>query len=104
MPRASKLSGSISSKIYSSRFYSLIDDSLKDEDNVAWVGKLRSAREIQDWTTVLQWVRVADRLLERDLFGRFSHHHQYTFEDFMSDWRNLRENSAISPDSPFAEL
>ena len=56
------------------------------------------------WTTILEWVRVPDRLLERDRFERQSGSDGYTFKDFVSDWKNLRECRIVSPNSPFAGL
>jgi len=93
----------ISNAIYSSRFCRIIDDSLKDEDNVAWVMRLPTV-EREAWTTILEWVRVPDRLLERDRFEPQAGSDGYAFKDFASDWRNLREHRIVSPNSPFAGL
>src|SRR3989449_1356202 len=99
--RASSHMQPISRRIHSSRFYTLLDDSLKDEDNVGWVMQL-SSREIKDWITILQWVRVPDRLLERDRFEGESG--DYGYANFVEDWRKLRRDRSVSPSSPFAEL
>ncbi len=56
------------------------------------------------WTTVLEWVRVPDRLLERDRFEEQSGSDGYTFKDFASEWRNLRKHHIVSSNSPFATL
>jgi phytoene/squalene synthetase len=58
------------------------DDSLKDEDNAGWLMSL-SLVVRREWLAVLAWMRTADRLCEAsDPRG---------FEQFMRDWRLLRQ-------------
>src|SRR3989344_7720219 len=93
----------ISDEILSTKFYDRTDDSLKDEDNVAWVMKLKE-EEIKEWVTVLKWVRVADRLLERDMLQKQNNENTYTFQNFLSDWRMLRTSQVVDKNSNFASL
>jgi len=93
----------ISDIIDSARYYSVTDDSLKDEDNVAWIMELQE-NEIKEWVKVLKWIRVADRLLERDVFQKSINNFSYTFKDFISDWNKLRATGEIDNNSLFASL
>ncbi len=102
----SKRTKIISDHLHSSRIYRDTDDSLKDEDNAAWIMKL-GKRERKDWITVLQWMRIADRLLERDLLQKPTVEMSedcYGFKNFMDDWQKLRLLGQMDGNSKFAFL
>ncbi|MBI2085210.1 MAG: hypothetical protein HYT71_01720 [Candidatus Aenigmarchaeota archaeon] len=90
----------ISDYLESSKFYTQTDDSLKDEDNAAWIMELPEY-EIKKWVSVLHWVRLADRLLEWDRLQMDKS--VLKFSKFLMNWKNLRigENFA---DSEHAKL
>ncbi len=93
----------VSDDIYSSEFSSTTDDSLKDEDNVAWVMQLPE-RVAKKWIAYLQFVRIPDRLLERDTFRKPKNNYSYTFSDFAQEWRQIRQNGKVNSKSPFVFL
>lgn len=91
----------IPSVIQSARHYEGTDDSLKDKDNLAWLAQF-DPDVVSDWLTVLEWVRVPDRLIEHDRFAsNGSPAHSFTM--FRNDWERLRSGS-IPTGSPFRDL
>ena len=93
----------ISDEIFSSKYYAGTDDSLKDEDNVAWVMRLPKD-QAKEWITYLEWVRIPDRLLERDSFQKPKNNDSYSFKKFMYEWKLLRRERKINDHSKFAKL
>lgn len=90
----------VSDYIASSKSYDQTDDSLKDEDNASWIMQL-PADDTKKWISVLHWVRLADRLLERDRLQ--SSGTTYTFSKFLDDWKKTRSGVSIE-DSEHAAL
>ncbi len=92
----------ISDYLESSKFYTQTDDSLKDEDNAAWIMELPED-EIKKWVSVLHWVRLADRLLEWDRLQMDKS--VLKFSKFLVNWKNLRvgENFSNSEHSKLFE-
>lgn len=78
----------VSELIHSSEHDDGSDDALKDEDNVGWVMS-EPAHIRREWLTTLEWIRVADRLVEADVFGERGDP-SCSFSTFMGDWRQLR--------------
>lgn len=58
--------------VESSQYCAIADDSLKDEDNAAWVLELEPAVQ-QEWIERIGWIRKVDRLAECELLGKESH-------------------------------
>lgn len=94
----------VAALIYSSEFSVRTDDKLKDEDNAGWLLTL-PAPERADWLAVLQWIRLPDRLLERETLDGVdaTTPAAYGYADFMQDWRSLRAGR-LPLCSPFVEL
>ncbi|MBI4176786.1 MAG: squalene/phytoene synthase family protein [Candidatus Aenigmarchaeota archaeon] len=82
----------ISDYIASSKSYNQTDDSLKDEDNAAWIMQLPEG-DTKRWISVLHWVRLADRLLERDRLQ--AGNTAYTFSRFLADWKKARSGEPV---------
>jgi phytoene synthase len=60
------LDKSVSYFVNSSSHRAIADDSLKDEDNAAWITTLPpDVRQI--WIERVGWIRLVDRLAEQDL-------------------------------------
>ncbi len=58
--------------VESSQYCAIADDSLKDEDNAAWVLELEPAVQ-QEWIERIGWIRKVDRLAECELLGKESY-------------------------------
>src|SRR2546425_196760 len=97
-----KIKTTISDHLHSSRYYSMTDDSLKDEDNVAWVMDLQE-NDRNEWMDLLKWVRIADRLFEKEAFQNSVKKFSYSFNDFLSSWKKLRATGEVNDDQ-FAAL
>ncbi len=91
----------VSDYLGSSEPYSRTNDALKDEDSAAWIMTLPED-EAGRWISVLHWVRLADRLLERDRLQRPGEQ-SYVFSGFMDEWKKLR-GGEIPVDSANATL
>ena len=51
----------VASLVGSSHYAAVRDDSLKDEDNAAWVMELPDG-ERREWVERIRWIRLVDRL------------------------------------------
>lgn len=80
----------VSQWVESSRYCALGDDSLKDEDNAAWVMQLEPGVR-QDWIDRIRWIRLADRLAEHELLELGS----FKFRDFLADWQILCDRGYV---------
>lgn len=90
--------------IYSDKFHNKTSDSLKDEDNIGWLRQIK-AEERKKWIDVLTWMRVVDRLIERDTWKEHdTKNKEYSFPDFLRDWKRLRHHDEIDKKSPFFYL
>ncbi|TAD79559.1 MAG: phytoene/squalene synthetase [Oscillatoriales cyanobacterium] len=58
--------------VESSQYCAIADDSLKDEDNAAWVLELEPAVQ-REWIERIGWIRKVDRLAECELLGKESY-------------------------------
>jgi 15-cis-phytoene synthase len=83
---------SVADLVGSSDYRAIADDSLKDEDNAAWVMELDP--EIRNaWIERIRWIRLADRLAESELIEGNSGH----FQDFCASWRWLNATGRVQP-------
>ncbi|EYF03354.1 squalene/phytoene synthase family protein, partial [Chondromyces apiculatus] len=97
MDRGRKAADDVAVLFGSSRFRALADDTLKDEDNAAWVLDLpENAR--QAWLSRIHWIRLVDRLAENERFEPESRR----FRHFLEAWQRLRQGGAVDPSDPFA--
>ncbi|SRR5579883_2980473 len=74
----------ISGLVGSSEYDAIADDSLKDEDNAAWVMELESQTR-NEWVERIGWIRLIDRLAENELVDASSSE----FRKFYAGWRWL---------------
>jgi 15-cis-phytoene synthase len=84
----------ISHLVGSAQYGAISDDSLKDEDNAAWVVTLDSENR-QTWLERIEWIRLADRLAENDLMAMG----QSTFLPFCQAWQVLQGTGQIPADA-----
>ncbi|AKT37454.1 squalene/phytoene synthase family protein [Chondromyces crocatus] len=91
-----KLVDDASTLFGSSRFRALSDDTLKDEDNAAWVLDLPDEAR-QAWLSRIHWIRLVDRLAENERFEP----ERRRFRSFLEGWRRLRQSDFIDPADPF---
>lgn len=89
----------ISDLVGSSRYEAVADDSLKDEDNAAWVMTLES-HEQTEWIERIRWIRLVDRLAENELI----HSGSSEFHKFYTGWEKLLKQGWIDPDHPYREV
>ncbi|MDY6938121.1 MAG: squalene/phytoene synthase family protein [Cyanobacteriota bacterium] len=85
----------ISQLVGSSLFRALADDSLKDEDNVAWVMVL-SDRARREWIERIGWIRLVDRWAENELLDDRC----CEFQQFRTGWQFLRDRGFVPPNHP----
>lgn len=74
----------ISGLVGSSAYTAIADDSLKDEDNAAWVMELEPCVR-DEWIERIGWIRLIDRLAENELVDAGS----AEFRKFYSGWKWL---------------
>ncbi|NJR48916.1 MAG: squalene/phytoene synthase family protein [Leptolyngbyaceae cyanobacterium CSU_1_3] len=89
----------ISHLVGSSEYRAIADDTLKDEDNAAWIVELDP--EIRkEWVERIRWIRLADRLAESELFNA----ERSEFQWFYDSWRWLRETGQVQPGCSHAKV
>lgn len=81
----------------SSRYRAVADDTLKDEDNAAWVLSLPEAAQLA-WLSRIHWIRLVDRLAENERIDPGKRR----FYAFREAWRRLRSSGRVDPAAPFA--
>ncbi|MBD2037513.1 squalene/phytoene synthase family protein [Leptolyngbya sp. FACHB-321] len=74
----------ISGLVGSSQHDAIADDSLKDEDNAAWVMELEPCIR-DEWIERISWIRLIDRLAENELVDSDS----AEFRKFYAGWKWL---------------
>jgi len=85
------MNGSAVAKLVeSSQYCAIADDSLKDEDNAAWVLGLESDVQ-REWIERIGWIRKVDRLAEAELVCKENHTstEQPSFLAFYRSWKRL---------------
>ncbi|MGI0489320.1 squalene/phytoene synthase family protein [Pantanalinema rosaneae CENA516] len=83
----------------SSLYAAVADDTLKDEDNAAWVTELES--DVQnEWVQRIRWIRWIDRLAEQDLLNPGSHQ----FYTFFMEWKGVVETGQVAAGSIYTEF
>lgn len=98
-PLARPLSPTIAPFVCSNEFNALSDDSLKDDDNAAWILALdRPWRRL--WLERVRWIRWVDRLAENDR----DRGDGTRFAQFRDSWRRLRDENTIAPNDCWASL
>ena len=85
-------SSAISELVGSSQHGAITNDSLKDEDNAAWVLQLESSVR-REWIERITWIRVVDRLAEGELIER----HSSGFWRFREGWKSLMASGCVNP-------
>ncbi|MGD1937703.1 MAG: squalene/phytoene synthase family protein [Cyanophyceae cyanobacterium] len=99
----------VASLVGSSHYAAVRDDSLKDEDNAAWVMELPDG-ERREWVERIRWIRLVDRLAEKGQISAIAPEGVYTeasfngaseettdaalfpsnFSEFYQSWQRLR--------------
>lgn len=90
---------SIATLVGSSKYTAIADDSLKDEDNAAWVMFLPSA-ERKDYIELISWIRQIDRMAENEWTEGWGSR----FQIFKIGWRTLLLTRFVLPDDYHAKL
>src|SRR5689334_5215609 len=90
---------SIAELVGSSKYVAIADDSLKDEDNAAWVMFL-PARIQQEYIELISWIRQIDRMAENEWTEGWGSR----FQIFKIGWRTLLLTHLVLPDDYHAEL
>ena len=87
---------SIAPLVGSSLYQDITDDSLKDEDNAAWVMGL-TPHVRGEWIERIRWIRSVDRLAEEELFHRQEGHDKPcgSFSSFYDAWKTLLKTGRI---------
>jgi 15-cis-phytoene synthase len=89
----------ISHRVGSAQHRAISDDSLKDEDNAAWVATLDSESR-SAWLDRIKWIRLADRLAESDLLAAG----QSEFSQFWQTWQTLHHTGQIPVDAAYPDI
>ncbi len=89
----------ISDLVGSSQYEAVADDSLKDEDNVAWVMVLEPPIR-DEWIERISWIRLVDRLAENELFVSNSSE----FQKVYIGWQRLLHQGRVEPDCAHREV
>lgn len=90
---------SIAELVGSSKYTAIADDSLKDEDNAAWVLYL-PPKPRQEYIELISWVRQIDRMAESEWTEGWGSR----FQIFRIGWRTLILTHLVLPDDYHAEL
>ena len=90
---------SIADLVGSSKYAAIADDSLKDEDNAAWVMFL-PPEVAADWIEVISWLRLIDRMAENEWLEGWGSRLQI----FRIGWRALLVTGQVLPDDYHADL
>lgn len=89
----------ISELVGSSQYQAVADDSLKDEDNAAWVmilePKIREA-----WIQRISWIRLIDRIAESELIGTGNS----KLGQFYAEWQHLLKTGEAQAQSSYQEM
>jgi phytoene synthase len=88
----------ISNLVGSSQYRAVADDSLKDEDNAAWVMQLEPAVRTE-WIERVGWMRLVDRLAENELIEP----EKERFQKFRLGWNSLLAGDNVKLGSTYAE-
>lgn len=83
---------SVSKLVGSSSYSAIADDSLKDEDNAAWVMEL-DPEVRQAWIESIGWIRLVDRLAETELLNP----EREDFQKFCEGWKWLMATGQAQP-------
>lgn len=89
----------ISDLVGSSQYEAVADDSLKDEDNAAWVMTL-DPYERTEWIERISWIRLVDRLAENELVNSDSSE----FHKFYDGWKKLLNQGWVDAAHPYREV
>lgn len=89
----------ISNLVGSSQYRAVADDSLKDEDNVAWVMQLEPSVR-SEWIERVNWMRLVDRLAENELIET----EKGRFQKFRFGWKRLLTEKTVESGSDYAEI
>lgn len=99
MKQATPNTVSIGELVGSSTYNAIADDSLKDEDNAAWV--LYLPRQVRrEWIEIFSWIRLIDRMAENEWTEGWGSR----FQIFKIGWRTLLLSGFVMPDDYHAEL
>lgn len=90
---------SIAELVGSSRYNAIGDDTLKDEDNAAWVLFLPT-EVARDWIEPFSWIRLIDRLAESEWIEGWGSR----FQVFRIGWRTLLLTGYVLPDDYHFDL
>lgn len=89
----------ISGLVGSSEYNAIADDSLKDEDNAAWVMELEPCIR-DEWIERIGWIRLIDRLAENELVNSGSSE----FRKFYSGWKWLLLWGRVKPGCAYTDV
>lgn len=89
----------ISSLVGSSHYEAFSDDSLKDEDNAAWVMLLQPAIR-DEWIERISWIRLIDRLAENELIRLGT----CEFHQFQAHWKHLLRTGQVKTGLAYEEV
>ncbi|MBW4471435.1 MAG: squalene/phytoene synthase family protein [Stenomitos rutilans HA7619-LM2] len=89
----------ISGLVGSSEYDAIADDSLKDEDNAAWVMELEPCVR-EEWIERIGWIRLIDRLAENELVDSGSSE----FRKFYFGWKWLLLWGRVKPGCAYQEI
>lgn len=90
---------SIAELVGSSKYTAIADDSLKDEDNAAWVMFLPEQFR-KEYIELISWIRQIDRMAENEWTEGWGSR----FQIFKIGWRTLLLTHLVLPDDYHAEL
>jgi phytoene synthase len=90
---------SIAELVGSSKYAAIADDSLKDEDNAAWVMFLPANFRL-DFIELFSWIRQIDRMAENEWTEGWGSR----FQIFKIGWRTLLLTQLVLPDDYHAKL
>ncbi len=90
---------SIADLVGSSKYSAIADDSLKDEDNAAWVMFL-PPKIAGEWVEVISWLRLIDRMAENEWLEGWGSRLQI----LRIGWRALLVTGQVLPDDYHAKL
>ncbi len=89
----------IAELVGSSQYEAVADDTLKDEDNVAWVMLLHPAVK-DEWIERIRWIRLADRLAENELVTPGN----TEFQKFYNNWQRLLQGEMLEPECAYHQI
>ena len=89
----------ISELVGSSQHDAIADDSLKDEDNAAWVMELEPCIR-DEWIERISWIRLIDRLAENELVDSSS----AEFRKFYAGWKWLLLWGQVEPGCAYTDV